>query len=384
MPNKAQTTLRRQNAFCKDDGEDDDADDDDDEAEPSNVMTLDEKMAKLRASGAMTIEELQAKAKGTLNRLDRSKIWQKAMTQMKHNPTLKEDYTKATTKAEQSKVLLAFNLDPSMSGIYRTVSATIRGEHSVNKAEKWVSWKALSNVFTDEEITAHLKSGRISERESVDTAGVWEYMDNKDITVTKGVRKIKETSGKQEIEVSEEETELFKSLYDSCVLGLSDRSLAIEGIWDFGTGKGGSGKGGKLSILSGGKGGKGGKGGEGPPGPTPKPDVTAETAAARGKMCVSLLQKTSLALAEDMVRVKKTSYWNKTLGLQFQSHSQELKSYTDKVTTKLLKADFGNQAGFEQFKQLLAKAVVAVKAAQEFKAEHKKISSSGSTKGEDD
>ena len=347
-------------------------------------MTLEEKMAKLRASGAETIEELQAKAKGTLSRLDRTKLWQKAKVQMKSNPTLKEDYTKATSKTEQSKVLLAFNLDPSMSGVYRTVSATIRGEHAVNKAEKWVSWKALSNVFTDEEITAHLKSGRISERESVDTPGVWEYMDNKDITVTKGVRKIKETSGKQEIEVSEEETELFRSLYDSCVLGLADKSLAIEGIWDFGSGKSGSGKGGKLAILSGGKGGKGGKGGEGPPAPTPKPDVTAETAAARGKLCVSLLQKTSLALAEDMVNVKKTTYWNKHLQMQFQSYSQELKGYTDKVTVKLLKTDFGNQAGLEQFKQLLAKAVVAVKAVQEFKAGHKKISTSASTKGEDD
>ena len=46
--------------------------------------------------------------------------------------------------------------------------------------EKWVSWKKLLEEWTEDEIWAHLNSGRIRGRES-STWGVWEYTDTQDV-----------------------------------------------------------------------------------------------------------------------------------------------------------------------------------------------------------
>ena len=66
-----------------------------------------------------------------------------------------------------------------MSDVWQTLTHTVKGSESTQKTDDWVSWTSNgSETFTEDEIMAHLSSGRFSQRECPDTPGVWELKDN--------------------------------------------------------------------------------------------------------------------------------------------------------------------------------------------------------------
>lgn len=137
-----------------------------------STMALDEKIAVLRSSveanGGALIPEASA-----LSKLDRSKIWQQGKTAMKHDQKLKDDYEDASKlgKVAQSRVLLAWKMDPSQGHLYSEMTQNISNAKTVSKTERWMSEKEVSQKWSAEEIEAHTYSGKLSWRECPQTPG---------------------------------------------------------------------------------------------------------------------------------------------------------------------------------------------------------------------
>lgn len=351
-------------------------------------LSLNQKMIKLRESLGENpdIAAAMGAYKAGTSKLDKSKLWQKAQTEMKHNPALKEAYEAAPTKGAQGKVLTAWSLDPDgTAGIFKTVTASLGTKSTVMQASKWVGYSKLLQDWTDTEIEAHLKSGRFASKEDPDTPGVWIYKDQKDISQLKQIEKTKRITGAQQQEIEDEEVDVFQALYDSCCLGLSEQSFEMGNeAWSFGTiaGKGGKGKGKHVEIrdmpfVQGGsqKGSGQGKG-------KAAVEITLETANSKGKQALNLVQKTALTLEEDRAKVKASSYWNKKIGAQFSSHESDLEDFAKNLKKALVSEMYASN--MEAFKKLLASAVMCVKGFNDFKKEHANISSAASVKADDE
>ena len=212
--------MKRQNAKIWDDEEV--------REDPDAPMSLDDKMQKLRDCNPSSTLEAKALAKKVLSKKDHSSLWQKAKIQMRANPQLAKDYAEAGTKAAKSNVLLAFNLDPGMEGLYRSASASVSTAQRLLRTEAWNSWTAMGTKFSDAEIQAHIKSGRILERECPDTGGVWEHQDTKDLVKTSAATKEKAMKGEQKVDVvDEEELNLSKACITHVFLG-SHRKVSIS------------------------------------------------------------------------------------------------------------------------------------------------------------
>ena len=86
---------------------------------------------------------------------------------MKTDPQLKEDYDKASEsgRAAQSKVLLAWKLDPTCGNLYSHMTKSISNLRTVEKTVKWITQKQADDKWSSEELDAHLISGRLSSRE---------------------------------------------------------------------------------------------------------------------------------------------------------------------------------------------------------------------------
>ena len=115
--------------------------------------------------------------------------------------------------------------------IYKTLSTAIITNNKIVQTNKWISHTKITNSWSEAELQAHLRSGRITMREST-TPGVYEYKDNQDLSSIKTIDKQKSLKGSQKTQVGEDEVAEFQALYDSCVLGLTDNSFEVgEFAW---------------------------------------------------------------------------------------------------------------------------------------------------------
>lgn len=356
-------------------------------AEAEDGMNIQEKMKMLRDSKPATVTEAVAKAKLIMTKLDHSKLWGRAQTAMKDDSALKTAYEAADSKTGRGNVIMAWCVDPNKSGIFKTLTSSVTAGRKLEKTEEWISWTEMSTRWTDDEITAHIHSGRIIERES-STPGVFEYYDQKKMRLTHTVDKSKTLAGKQETELGDEETEQFQLLFDNVVLGLTDKAFELgDYAWSETTArsKGGGkvGKGGLQLAKAAAKSsaGKGGKAAakaveEDPQKPQPDQKDPAEVAMAKGKQCLAILDKKIVALEEDMAQVKKTKYWNKNLHTEFKDLLIKLEG--SKTTLKKAVVSEGPKKNLEGFKLMLATACISIQACSEFVKEHKAFSSKAS------
>lgn len=349
--------------------------------------TLDDKIARLRASDACPIAIVE-QAGRELSKLDRSKVWGQAMTRMKTDQVLAEDYANASGKVEQGRVIMAWKLDPSKGGIYQQLCHTIGTTKDLEKKEKWISWTALMISMSEDEALAHIKSGRVSERECPDTAGIWEFRDNGDITLTTAVRKRKEMLQQQS--GLDNPTDEFDAIFDSAQLNLN------EGCFDLGeyawtAGEKGTGKHGKLAINYSKGSGKGsgkssGKGsGKGLVNQQPKDPVEKdpfEVGMTKAKAAALLVEKVIMQVEADHLDMKSSKYFTKALGKETDSHLASLAK--EKKAIKLLIAK-KSEGSLDKLKAGLVHAADTIKAAQDFVKEHISFKSSArSCKSKDD
>jgi hypothetical protein len=146
------------------------------------AMTIDEKIAALRKSVQSEGVDAAIAGAAVLSKLDRSKIWQKAQTAMKGDPQLKADYESASQagKAAQTRLLLAWRLDPAKGEIYHSCKQSMVDQKDMTKTLKWISHKEALDKWGEEELNLHLASGKVSWREDPITPGIYEYRNNHD------------------------------------------------------------------------------------------------------------------------------------------------------------------------------------------------------------
>ena len=329
-------------------------------------MGLDEKIAKLRTS---IMEETGAIPAATgLTKLDRSNIWSQAKTAMKGDQKLADDYAAANGKVAKGRVLLAWKLDPSRGKIYNALTQCISSSESVTKAVKWESMTALLTKFSAEEIAMHLQSGRITERECPDTAGVWEYKDNKDIVMHSRIDKSKKWTQDQQNDAVEDDLQMFDDMYDQA-FGFQDPVHYTPFVDGSGKGRG---KGPQLAIKGKGKG-KGKNLDEVDPAePVPEADLR-DASIHKCKNATLLLEKTIMSIEEDMVSMKETKYWTQAVKKAFAAHLEGLTKMKKSVKEVLAKKD---TVDLEKVKKVLTSAAENVKAAQQFVKEHTGLMSS--------
>ena len=254
--------------------------------------------------------------------------------------------------------------------IYKTLSTAIITNNKIVQTNKWISHTKITNSWSEAELQAHLRSGRITMRES-STPGVYEYKDNQDLSSIKTIDKQKSLKGSQKTQVGEDEVAEFQALYDSCVLGLTDNSFEVgEFAWTETVSS--------LALVQPlckakakacpkGK----GKGGT-PQEPAEELDEeAAETAClSKGKACLALLGKTLLALEIHAAAVRKSLFMTKTLKDKYAAMASDLQSHLDKIKKGIM-TDKHITATMPAFKQDLTNAVLAVKVCQDFIRQHK-------------
>lgn len=254
--------------------------------------------------------------------------------------------------------------------IYKTLSTAIITNNKIVQTNKWISHTKITNSWSEAELQAHLRSGRITMREST-TPGVYEYKDNQDLSSIKTIDKQKSLTGSQKTQVGEEEVAEFQALYDSCVLGLTDNSFEVgEFAWTETVSS--------LALVQpvGKAKAKAGPKGKGKGGTPQEPaeeldEEAAETAClSKGKACLSLLGKTLLALEMHAAAVRKSLFMTKTLKDKYAAMASDLQSHLDKIKKGIM-TDKHITATMPAFKQDLTNAVLAVKVCQDFIRQHK-------------
>ena len=346
-------------------------------------MSLDEKIAALRASVEANGAANAAPAAAVLTKLDRSKIWQKAQVEMKTNLALKADYDAASDqgKVAQSKVLLAYTLDPSCGHLYSDMTQTISNIRSVEKTIKWISQKQADDKWTPEEQEAHLNSGKLAARECPQTPGVWEYRDNFDVASKQKIEKIMSNQAHtsnvhHESDAHDEWNELFAGVDMSAGESLIRQVDSME--VKLGKGKG---KASQLAIIDiAGKGKGKVKKLPAPPAPGNEKDP-ADVAIAKCKQAISLVDKTDLSLNEDMHAMAKSPYMTAKIKTTFLTYMDKLAAAKKRLRTDLLKA---KDLSIDQLKETIGNQIGVVKEVQGFMRQHKGISSAQSQMGKDD
>ena len=120
-----------------------------------------------------------------------------------------------------------------------------------------------------------------------------------------------------------------------------------------------------------------------PPGiPDPKPEKDPlELAISKCKQAMLLIEKTSMALDDDMAAVSKSKYMNPKLKTTFLAFMAKLSQAKNKLKANMNKAA---QLDLDTFKTMITNGVAVVKEIQSFMKEHKAISSGASAMGKDD
>ena len=263
-------------------------------------------------------------------------------------------------------MLLAWRLDPTKGNMYRSLTESISNIKRVEKKERWIGSMEAASKWTQPEIEAHVWSGRLSERECPQTPGVWEYRDNFDLTFKHEVEKSKVVGGKQKIAMDDDEEhhDDWETLFNGIDVSLNDRALKLADALERPTPAKGKGKGkltdsGGLTIelLKGkGKGKRHGK--DDRVLPDPKITDPTEAAVSKAKQAIMLMEKTIMALEEDMANVARSKYMNPKLKAAFMAYVAKLQTAKNKVKTNMAKV---KDLDLESFKTIVQGGVAVVK-----------------------
>ena len=141
-------------------------------------MTLEEKVKK----AAEEEEQPEAAAeslKKMMSKQEHSKVWSQHQTYLRSQGKQQQKEHEQKSKKEKSQAVAMWFLEKKAPKFHHQ-STEVGAQTSHLQREKWVSWKKLLEEWTEDEIWAHLDSGRIRGRES-STWGVWEYTDTQDV-----------------------------------------------------------------------------------------------------------------------------------------------------------------------------------------------------------
>lgn len=199
-------------------------------------MSLADKVKQAAEEGDTT-EEQAVVLKGLLKKDEHSKVWGRYSTHLDKNPEEKKEVEQLSKK---DKGLKAAQWLMQIEGKkYLHTKKVVSANQTVNKLDAWESYKAMETRFGEDELEAHLWSGRVISRQDPDTPGVWQYKDTQNWSSSFAVNRGHHWEQGTETEPGTEDLEKFSELH-----GSSWKTLQATDLEDFSKGKSfGKGKG---------------------------------------------------------------------------------------------------------------------------------------------
>ncbi|CAK0878501.1 unnamed protein product [Prorocentrum cordatum] len=151
-------------------------------------------------------------------------------------------------RSERRNAICAWVLDPTKGKVYKELKHGMGQKQKWTKQEKWEGRSAyVPPKWTAAESDALVDSGRIVEREVVGCPGIFEYLGNGGMTVTKELEKNKALTGKQVDDIAPEtdEAEYFQQLMGQ-INGLGSTDIMGGAVW--GSSSKGRGRGSAAAI----------------------------------------------------------------------------------------------------------------------------------------
>lgn len=350
----------------------------------AGALTLD---AKLQLLKGKTTDEIKASMKG-FSKLERSKLWNRHNTACKHNPDLAADRAAATSKEAKGVLALAFNLEPSGGPLYSGLKKTVAIKDTIIKTTMWMSWKQITDLKGEDDVTAWLQSGRVVWRQCPRTPSVYEYSDTMDYKGEKAVEHTKVRTKSQSTSQTSLQDKDFEEVDELLDKTFQQEVVSMQGA-DKGKGKGNALVSAKsLAIVAGlsenldsmkgkGKGKSKGKGTrEEPQAILDKDPSEADSeaqqelldkAVAKTRAMQSLMGKTKQNIMELMPGIKKNPFASKAMIDAVNASINDLEVSTGKVQKLLVQNTSGKTITIAVFKQILTEAAAAVRAVQDWK-----------------
>ena len=175
-------------------------------------VSLNEKV-KQAVEGADTPEEAAEVLKASMTKLESSKVWGQHQTHLKHNPDDAKAFRNSDGKKSRGMAAALWFINHK-STKYQSLTQSISGAITVQKKDEWMSEKQALDKFGQEQLQAHLFSGRVIAKEDATTKGVWQYKDVNDIVRTQAVSKNKTIARGEEYKPDSDEDDMFEELFD--------------------------------------------------------------------------------------------------------------------------------------------------------------------------
>jgi hypothetical protein len=164
-----------------------------------------------------TPEDAAVAFKSSLSKLEHSKIWGQHKTYLKNNPS---EVPADASKKDKGIAAALWYIQSSKGSKFMNVSHTLGGSVTVKKSDKWLSEKAMLDLFGQQDFEAHVASGRIIWRECPMTRGTYEYKDQNDIQRETTTVKGKLLTRGQEAELDDDMDAMFEELYNQDFISL--------------------------------------------------------------------------------------------------------------------------------------------------------------------
>ena len=294
-------------------------------------LTLGERVAM--AGEEETEEAAMGKLKETMTKQDHSKAWGQHNTWSKKQPKEEQEAHAQKSKKEKSEAVVLWLLKTKVQR-FQHHSQEVKGSSSFLQKERWVSLKSILKQWSEDELDAHLESGRILARQCKKNPGVWEYCDTEDEEKIRKASKIKSLKQGQEYEPDENDDEEFGTMWQSS--GHSQMQRMCDDAK--GTGKGG----GKALKEGKGRGQKRGQlalkdkeGEEEDEEKEPNPEDEMKEAMKKAKRARDLTQSQSTDLEDALVKASPLlTKEGKRKGLEQQQELQKLLQQLKAVCSK--------------------------------------------------
>ena len=175
----------------------------------SKTESLEQKLALVR-SADMGVHEKVELLNQSLPLKDWNKLNGRYNTAKKRNPEVAALAEQHAGNKKHRTMVACLALDPTMQDVWQEMKHTVTGSQALTKTDEWISWTKMLKDWTEEEIQLHLQSGRFSQRECPDTAGVWELKDNNKVKTEKVVARAKtmDRSTKEQLKPENQEKDL--------------------------------------------------------------------------------------------------------------------------------------------------------------------------------
>ena len=175
-------------------------------------LTLGERVAM--AAEEETEEAAVESLKAGMTKKDHSQAWGQHNTWLKKQPKEEQEAHAKLDKKEKGAAVCLWLLKKNVAR-FQHHSQEVKGSSAVLQKERWVSLKTILKQWSEDELDAHLESGRILARQCKKNPGVWEYCDTEDEEKIRKASKIKSLKQGQEYVPDENDDEEFGNMWQS-------------------------------------------------------------------------------------------------------------------------------------------------------------------------